>query len=210
MRVRARRLCLLVPRRFAVTFDYRCPFARIAHDHVVTGLRGGAEWEVTFLPFSLGQAHVVEGMPDVWDEPQSDSGLTALQVGVAVRDNWPERFLDVHQALFEHRHLRAGSLRDRDAVGEVLASAGVDPRAVFDEVDSGQPLATVRDEHTAYVESHHVWGVPTFVTGSRAVFVRLMEGAGGDAGFAGATIERLLDQIEWPILNEFKHTAIPR
>jgi len=52
-------------RRFALTWDYRCPYGRIAHDHVVTGLRGGADWDVAFLPFSLGQSHVEPGMPNV-------------------------------------------------------------------------------------------------------------------------------------------------
>ena len=31
---------------FAVTFDYRCPFARNAHEAVVTGLREGRDWNV--------------------------------------------------------------------------------------------------------------------------------------------------------------------
>ena len=31
----ARRVEPTVPRSFAVTFDYRCPYARIAHDHLV-------------------------------------------------------------------------------------------------------------------------------------------------------------------------------
>jgi hypothetical protein len=46
---------------FAVTWDYRCPFARNAHEHVLTGLTAGADWQVTFVPFSLGQVHVEEG-----------------------------------------------------------------------------------------------------------------------------------------------------
>ena len=46
---------------FAVTWDYRCPFARNAHEHVVLGLAAGAPWDVTFLPFSLDQVHVEEG-----------------------------------------------------------------------------------------------------------------------------------------------------
>ena len=39
-------------RSFGLTYDYRCPFARLVHDHVVEGLRDGADWDVTFLPFS--------------------------------------------------------------------------------------------------------------------------------------------------------------
>jgi 2-hydroxychromene-2-carboxylate isomerase len=199
-----------MPRAFAVTFDYRCPYARVAHDHVVTGLRAGADWDVTFLPFSLGQVHVEEGQPSVWEEPSKDSGLLALQASIAVRDRQPERFLGAHRAIFEHRHAHAGDLRSRDALSPVLAAERVDVGAVWDEVDTGRPLATVEKEHTRFAESHRVWGVPTFIVGEAAVFVRLLEPSGGNADVAVRTIERLLDEIEWPLLNEFKHTSIPR
>ena len=43
---------------FAVTWDYSCPFARIGHQHVLAGVRDGADWDVHFVPFSLGQMHV--------------------------------------------------------------------------------------------------------------------------------------------------------
>lgn len=198
-----------VTRRFAVTFDYRCPYARIAHDHVVTGLRAGADWDVLFLPFSLGQVHVEPGMPDVWHTPEADSGLLALQVAVAVRDGWPEHFVDLHHRLFEHRHNEAGSLRDRTVLADVISSVRLDPTEVFAEVDSGRPLATVKDQHTSYAASHDVWGVPTFLVDERAAFVRLLQRADGDGELAVTTIERLLDQIEWPILNELKHTSVP-
>lgn len=199
-----------MPRSFALTFDYRCPYARIAHDHVVTGLRAGADWDVTFLPFSLGQAHVEEGEPSVWERPEIDSGLLALQASIAVRDSQPDRFLDVHHALFEHRHAAAGQLRDRADLSPVLASTAADVDAVWAEVDSGRPLATIEKEHTGYSESHHVWGVPTFVVRDAAVFVRLLDRPAGDGELAVRTIDRLLDQIDWPILNEFKHTSVPR
>ncbi|MGA0879338.1 MAG: DsbA family protein [Ilumatobacteraceae bacterium] len=197
-------------RRFAVTWDYRCPYGRIAHDHIVTGLRAGADWEVTFLPFCLGQSHVEEGMPDVWDEPESDSGLLALQVGVAVRDEQPHAFVDLHHALYEFKHARNGNLRDRSALGTVLVGCGLDPAAVFAEVDSGRPLAVIKDEHTRYARSHAVWGVPVFVVDDQAVFVRLLDRAEGDEALAQHTIERVLDLVDWPILNEFKHTSVPR
>ena len=48
-------------RQFAVSFDYRCPFARNAHESVVAGLEAGRDWDVTFVPFSLDQMHVEEG-----------------------------------------------------------------------------------------------------------------------------------------------------
>ena len=48
---------------FSVNWDYRCPFARNAHEHVMAGLEAGADWDVTYVAFSLNQAHVEEGQP---------------------------------------------------------------------------------------------------------------------------------------------------
>jgi DSBA-like thioredoxin domain len=197
-------------RSFGLTYDYRCPYARIAHEHVIAGLRAGADWDVRFLPFSLAQAHVEDGEPPVWERPEVDSGLLALQASVAVRDTQPDHFLAVHHALFDHRHVHAGKLRERDELAPVLAAAGLDTDAVWAEVDSGRPLVTVEKEHTAFVESHNVWGVPTFIEGDAAVFVRLLELPDGNGDLGIATVERVLDQIAWPTLNEFKHTSIPR
>src|SRR5215813_9086562 len=97
-------VALHVTRAFEITYDYRCPFARNAHEHVLDALEAGADWEVTFVPFSLGQVHVAEGQPDVWDDPEADTGLLALQAGTVVRDKFPDRFLAVHRALFALRH----------------------------------------------------------------------------------------------------------
>ena len=193
-----------------MTYDYRCPYARIASNHLVTALRGGAEWDVTFLPFSLTQNHLEDGAPSVWEQPEQDSGILAMQLSIAVRDTQPERFLDAHDALFEHRHAAAGDLKSRDVLTEVLTAVGVDTDAAWAEVDSGHPLVTIEKEHTAFVESHHVWGVPTFIVGDRAVFVRLLEQSHGDVAVATRTIERVLDLVAWSNLNEFKHTSIPR
>jgi len=196
---------------FTVTWDYRCPFARNAHEHVIEGLRDGADWDVRFVPFSLGQVHVPEGEPDVWVRPGSDSGLLALQAGIVVRDRFPDRFLDVHRALFALRHDEGRHIRDEAEVRRVLGAQGVDEDAVFAEIATGGPLATVRDEHTAAADDHDVWGVPTFVVGDRAVFVRLMERPRGDAAVARRTIDRVLDLLTgFPELNEFKHTSLKR
>ena len=195
---------------FSVTWDYRCPFARNAHDHVVTALRAGAPWDVTFLAFSLGQAHVEEGQPDVWDHPEDETGLLALQVGVVVRDQHPDRFLDVHEALFALRHDQGGHLRDEGALREVLSAQGVDADAVFAEIATGKPLLTVREEHESAVADHGTWGVPTFAVGEEAAFIRLMDRPRGDAAHATRTIQRAVDLLSWPELNEFKHPRLPR
>ena len=196
---------------FSVTWDYRCPFARNAHEHVVAGLRAGADWDVTFVPFSLGQVHVAEGEPDIWLRPEADSGLLALQAGVVVRDRFPDRFLDVHEALFVLRHDAGRHLEDDAEVRAVLQQQGVDADAVFAEIGTGRPLATVRDEHTAAADDHDVWGVPTFVQGDRAVFVRLMERPRGDGDLATRTIDKVVGLLgDFPELNEFKHTSLKR
>jgi hypothetical protein len=198
------------PRRFAVTWDYRCPFARNAHEHVVTALQGGASWEVTFLPFSLGQVHVAEGEPSVWEVPHTDSGLLALQAAVVVRDRFPERFLDLHLALFRARHERGAHLRDEAVVRRLLTDVGADADAVLTEIADGWPLQVVQAEHEGYAKTHDVWGVPTFVVGDDAAFVRFMHRPDGDVALATRTIERTLDLFEFSDLNEFKHTSLPR
>ncbi len=196
---------------FSVTWDYRCPFAYKAHDHVVAALVQGADWDATFVPFSLGQVHVAEGETDIWDRPQDDTGLLALQAGVVVRDQFPDQFLGVHLALFEARHVHALQLKDEAVVRDALVANGVDADAVFAAIATGAPLETIRKEHEAAVAEHDVWGVPTFIAGEQAAFIRLMNGAPSAPGEAQHAIERALDLlVGWPDLNEFKHTSIPR
>jgi predicted DsbA family dithiol-disulfide isomerase len=195
----------VAPRAFAVTFDYRCPFARNAHEHVLDGLVEGADWDVTFTPFSLSASK-----DPTWDRSQ-DSGLLALELAVAVRDGQPDRFLDVHRALFSYRHDEGGTLRDLAAMATLLDGIGVDVGAVLDDVESGVPLKTVREEHEAAARDHTVWGVPTFVAGGQAAFVRLMERPGRADVRGAAAVERIVDMLAgWPELNEFKHTSLPR
>ena len=196
---------------FAVTWDYRCPFARNACEHLVVALEGGAPWQVTFEAFSLSQVHVEEGQPDVWDDPAKASGLLAMEAGIAVRDRWPATFPRVHLALFAARHDDGRDIRERDVLRDVLQAAGLDADEVFAEVATGGPHDTFRKEHERGVADHRVFGVPTFIAAGQAVFVRLMHRPGGDAGLARATVERVLDLVAgWPDLNEFKHTSIPR
>ena len=198
-------------RAFAVTWDYRCPFARNAHEHVIEGLRAGAPWDVTFVPFSLGQVHVEDGERSVWEHWQDDSGLLALQAGVVVRDKFPERFLDFHEALFALRHDHAGQLREERQVRAVLEEQGVDADAVLAEIATGNPIEVVQRAHEAAAKDQQVWGVPTFMIEGRAVFVRLMDRPDGDGAHATRSIDRVLDLLDgFPELNEYKHTSIPR
>lgn len=196
---------------FAVTFDYRCPFARTVHEHLVVALQGGADFDVSFLAFSLDQAHVEPGGTDVWDDPTRVPGQTATLVGLAVRDTQPDHFLATHLALFTARHERQLDVRDGEAVARVVDAAGADGQAALAEVASGRPLATLAGEHQRLVADHAVFGVPTFLVGDDAVFIRITERPGGDSAIAAATIDRIVDTITgWPSLNELKHTRIAR
>lgn len=198
---------------FAVTWDYRCPFARNAHEHILAGLAAGADWQVRYLPFSLGQAHVEEGKPSVWEKPDQDTGILALQAGVIVRDEYAAQFPAVHRALFAARHDEALQLNDRDVIQRVLGEHDVPAQDVFDRIDSGDALKRVQAEHEQFVDSHSVWGVPTFIADDQAVFVRLMDRSrvGDDPAKSIRHVERVVDLLTgWTELNEFKHTSIPR
>ena len=195
---------------FSVNWDYLCPFARNAHEHVLTALEGGAPWEVTFVPFSLVQSHVEEGGPAAWDDPDKAKGVLALQAGVVVRERFSDRFFAVHRAMFAARHDEGRDLTEPEVVRGVLDAAGVDSGAVLKEIDEGWPLEVVRNGHETWVTDHAAFGVPTFVVGDRAVFVRLMTRPGGDAALARTTIDGVLELIDGhPELNEFKFTTIP-
>jgi DSBA-like thioredoxin domain len=195
--------------KFAVTWDYRCPFARNGHEHVLDGLGGGAPWDVTFVPFFLNQTHVPEGGTPAWDDPNQKPDLLALAAGVVVRDRYPELFRPVHRALFSARHDDAGDLRDRAVVAKALERGGADAGAVLAEVDDGWPAKAVRDEHEQAVGDLSVFGVPTFILGDRAVFVRIMTRPKGDAELARRTVDGVIRLItDQPELNEFKYTRI--
>jgi hypothetical protein len=196
---------------FSVTWDYRCPFARNVHEHLIDGLQAGAPWDVTFTPYFLNQTHVEEGATPAWEDPAHTPDLLSLAAGVVVRDRYPDQFLEVHRSLFRARHDDGGDLRDRDVVRAALERGGVDADAVLAEVDAGWPAKEARTEHEQAVESLDVFGVPTFVTGDDAAFVRVMTRPAGDGDLARTTIDRVLDLLNGhPDLNEFKHTRIPR
>jgi DSBA-like thioredoxin domain len=194
-----------MPRSVAVTFDYLCPFARNAHEAVIAALRDGSDLDVRFVPFSLEQAHVEEGDAPVWETPveQLRRGVRALAYGLAVRDEFPESFFDFHLAAFGARH-DSGLKFEADVLDEVVASVGLDVDAVRKVVETGRPLEALAAEHTEAVDRWAVFGVPTFIDGDAAVFIRFMERGRVD------DLERALDLLSWNRLNEFKRTKIPR
>lgn len=194
-------------RLIAVTFDYRCPFAYNGNAAVVHAIREGAfpDVEFRFVPFSLDQAHVEEGETPVWErEPSArGSGVRALLYGIALRERHPDQFLDAHLALFAQRHDH-GRRFEEDVLRDAVASVGLDPGVVAEEASSPEALEILANEHTEAVARWEVFGVPTYIEGEEAVFVRFMErGRVDDLG-------QVLGMLQWSRLNEFKRTRIPR
>ncbi len=192
---------------FAVTYDYLCPFARIASESLVDALAAGARYDVTFKPFSLAQNHLGEDDVAVWDRGPSDEqgrGVLALFWSLAVRDEFPDSFLGFHKALFNAKHDDLADIGDEEVLRGIATNAGLDADAVAPVVASGVPAKTLAAEHTALVEDLGVFGVPTFISGQEAVFVRLMERHQLD------DLDRVIDMISWTNVNEFKRARIPR
>ena len=197
-------------RKFAITWDYRGRFARNLSEHVVAGLTAGADWEVEFWPFSVEQTRRAEGQATIWDDPQDSVSFLAMQVGLVVRDSFPEHFVATHVALFAARHDEGLDLRDEQVLRQVVARQGLDPDRVLAEVATGAALKAYQREHEHAVADHGAFGVPTLITDGRAAFLRLLHRPGGDPAVGIATVERLLGLVsDWPELNELKHTTIP-
>jgi hypothetical protein len=197
-------------RRFTITFDYLCPFARNASEVVIRALEAGAPFEVDFRAFSLSQVHLEEGARPVWEAERPPSGVLALQWGLAVRDELPDGFHAAHLALFAARHDQGRDLNDPEVLRDAVAAAGLEPDEVDKLVMGGHPAGALAADHTWAVDQHRGFGVPTFVTGQRAVFVRLMRRPASPEA-ARSTLERLIDMVDdWPDLNEFKTTRVPR
>ena len=194
---------------FQLSYDYRCPFAKNIHLHVVTALRAGADFDVTFVPWTMSQGYKADGAPDVWDDPTRDAELLALAVSTSIRDLQPEHFLDAHEALFRARHERAVRLVTNSEIADVLASTGVDVAQVFDDVESRRPQKVIGESFREF-DQYEAFGVPTFVVGNDATFVRYMNAPSGDAGASISLIGSLITLMsDQSALNEFKHTQLP-
>lgn len=193
--------------QFTITYDYLCPFARIANEAVVEAIRGGAPYDVTFAPFSLHHNSLPQGATPIWERSSDEdlgSGVRALLWSIAVRDSEPDLFPSFHVAMFSARHDDGDDLSDPAVLAAVATGSGIDPASVDAIVASGTPMKTLMQEHTALVSDHKVFGVPTFISHGQAVFVRMMERHRLD------DLDKVVGMIDWTNVNEFKRTSISR
>ncbi|MGC2484975.1 MAG: DsbA family protein [Acidimicrobiales bacterium] len=193
---------------FLLSYDYRCPFAKNIHLHVIDALRAGADFDVTFVPWTMSQGYRNEGAPDVWDDPERDPELLSLAVSTSVHDLVPERFLDVHEALFRARHERAIRLVTESEVANALEGLDLDLTVIFEDVASRRPHKVIGEWFREF-ERYDTFGVPTFVVDGDATFVRYMNPPTGDPRASIALIESLVTLMsDQSALNEFKHTQV--
>lgn len=198
---------------FTLLYDYRCPFACNLHLHVLAARAAGLALDITFEPYTLSQGHVAPGDVAVWDDPGHDSVLLALEVSVAVRDQFPAQFDALHGILFAARHQRGIALASRAQIEPLLIEAGLDPGEVFAVVDSLGPKRHIAEAWTHYHDDLDVFGVPTFVINDEdAIFVRLMDGPDPSNPHASVgVVERLVDLVvNHTQINELKHTQVRR
>jgi hypothetical protein len=194
-------------RSFGLTYDYRCPFAKNLHLHVLAAKRAGGDFTVDYEPWSLNQPHRADGDPDVWDDPAKEPDLVALAASVSVRDLQSELFPAAHEALFIARHVNHVRLNTFAEVADTLQSVGVDTDAVAADLATRRPYGVIGASHERLAPLEH-FGVPTIVIGDRAVFVRYMLPPDGEDKESVPIVDELLDLMEnRPLLNEFKYTT---
>lgn len=195
---------------FNVNWDYRCPFARIVNEHIVFGLQNGAPWKVDFQPFSLTEVHTEEGETPSWEDLSKADELLAVQVGIVAKNNFPDKFYDLHVHLFSIRHDQGLDLRNRNVLQSAISEVGLDPKVVFDEIEAGWPLKEFRQQHEESVTKYATFGVPTIFVDGKAAFVRLMARTNGNPKDSIDHVERIIGQIkDHSEINELKHTTIP-
>ncbi len=194
---------------FDVSYDYRCPFAKNIHLHLVSALEAGADFEVNFVAWTMSQGYKAEGAPDVWDDPERDAELLSLAVSVSIRDLQPELFLQAHAALFKARHEQGIRLVTMQQIEQALAGLDIDLDRVRTDLESRRPHQVIGDNFKRYA-GLEAFGVPTFVVGNDATFVRYMTPPTSDPQASVALIDSIVTLIEHqPELNEFKHTRLP-
>lgn len=194
---------------FKISYDYRCPFAKNLHLHLVRALRAGAQWSVEFSPWTMSQGHREEGALDVWANPAMDSDLLALAVSTSIRDQQPDKFLDAHESLFRARHESGLRLASWEDIDKALTNVDLDFDAIRRDVASRRPHGVIADTYREY-ERYEAFGVPTIVIGDDGTFVRYMSAPNDDDAASLELMTRLITLMTSERdLNEFKHTRVP-
>ena len=128
----------------------------------------GDNLEVTWKNFSLEQINSKEG-PEwkVWEQsdlPQRRSLLAAL-AGEAARRQGKELYDRFHLALLKARHGGGERipLNEEEPILKLAEKEGLDAARLKEDMKDPELLEIIGREHTEAVESHGVFGTPTFL-----------------------------------------------
>ena len=135
-------------------------------DRVSKAYGGGLD--VSWKSFQLEQVNSKEG-PEwkVWEQPNADRArsLVAARAGIAASRQGRDALNSFHLALLVARHGGEGriSLNEEEPITEVAAKSGLDVGQLKEDMRDPSLLNEIARDHTEAVESHGVFGTPTFV-----------------------------------------------
>jgi len=111
--------------------------------------------------------------------------------------------------MFRGRHEKGIRLVTIEEIEGLLAPLGVDMDKVRSDIASRRPHQVIGESFKRFAKVE-AFGVPTFVIGNDATFVRYMNAPTNDAHASIAVIDSLVSMMaNQPELNEFKHTRAP-
>ena len=96
---------------FAVTWDYRCPFARNAHEHLLAGLAAAPTGTSPSCRSRSARCTSRKATRRIWDRPERRlAACSPSRRASSSATASPTPFLAVHRALFAARHVHAKRL----------------------------------------------------------------------------------------------------
>ena len=162
-------------RRFAITHDYLCPFARNAAEVVVRALEDGAAGQGEFRAFSLSRSTWTRVSASLAARRRAALGRARPPVGPG-RPRRAARAVPRRPPGPVRRPPRPGPRPERPRGAGRRGGLGKRRPRRGREAGGRRPArGRLATDHTWAVDTSRVFGVPTFVTGSRSVFVRLMD-----------------------------------
>ena len=173
--------------------------------------QGGETLDINWRGFLLEQINNKEEPGwKVWEQPDDYEcrGLWALRAGEAAKKQGKEAFQKFHIALLRARHEDRVNIGDKDVLMEVASTVGLDLEKLRTDMEDPAIKDQVVTDHLEAVESHGVFGTPTFVfPNGAAAFVKMIK---PPEGKAARTLELLSELMSEQIyIGEVKRPQPP-
>ena len=126
-------------------FDYRCGYCKKVLSDIMTVMETDQDIRFVFMEFPI----------------LGEDSMTASRASLAVWLNWPDRYLEVHNALMGSR----GNLTP-DKITGIIAHLGIDADALRDAMESPE-IDKLIEENYRLAESMNINGTPAFIIGDQ-------------------------------------------